>query len=62
MPLKFFDQDIMFPALLVLLVPLLILLTMLKIFLGDIQDIPHLNTYFFQSHLIVMMQLLFVLS
>ena len=32
------------PALLVLLVNLLILLTMLKIFLGDI---PHLNTYFF---------------
>ena len=48
-----------FPALLVLFVPLLILLTMLKIFLGDI---PHLNTYFLQSQLIVMMQFLFVLS
>ena len=31
----------------------------LKIFLGDI---PHLNYYFLQNHLIVMMQLLFVLS
>ena len=48
-----------FPALLVLLAPLLVLSTVLKMFLGDI---PHLNTYFLQSHLMVTMQFLFVLS
>ena len=58
MPLEIFDQDAMHSSP-VGFVPLLILLTMLKIFLGDI---PHLNYYFLQNHLIVMMQLLFVLS
>ena len=59
MPLEFFDQDVLFSSPIGFVGSLLILLTMLKIFLGDI---PHLNTYFLQSHPIVMMQLLFVLS
>ena len=60
MPLDVFDNDVCFPTPLVLLVPLLILLTMLKIFL---RDLPHLNTFFMQSQLmIVTMQILFGLS
>ena len=59
MPLEFYDHDVMFSSPIDFVGPLLILLTMLKMFLGDIH---HLNTYILQSHLIVTMQLRFVLS
>ena len=49
-----------YPAPLVLLVPLLMKLTMLKIFLGNIL---HLNNFFLQNYLMIgMMQILFGLS
>ena len=59
MPLEFFDQDVMFSSPIGFIGSSIDIVDMLKIFLGDI---PDLNTYFLQSHLIVMMQLLFVLS
>ena len=59
MPLETYDQNAVHSCPVGFVSPLLILLNMLKIFLGDI---PHLNYYFLQNHLIVMIQLLFVLS
>ena len=59
MPMEIYDQNAVQSNLIGFVSSSVILLTMLKIFLGDI---PHLNTYFLQSHLIVMMQYLFILS
>ena len=56
-PLEPCDNEVIFPAPLVLLVPLLMKIIMLKILLGDSL---HLNISFLQSHLMnVMMQVLF---
>ena len=59
MPLECFDQDVMFSSPIGFVGSSIDIAEMLKIFLANI---PHMNTYFLQSHLIVMMQLLFVLS
>ena len=56
MPLEFFDQDVMFSC------PIGFFGSSIDIVDYVEGDIPHLNTYFLQSHLIVTMQLLFVLS
>ena len=60
LPLEPCANEVMFSRPIGLMVPLLMQLTMLKIFLGDSL---HLKTYYLQSHLmIVMMQVLFGLS